>query len=137
MKTSQCTQMLAKMAETPEVKFASGKRIRSGFKFYSQDLINNLFTHPYTKIEFVQRDLGVSRVTATKYLDALADGGFVVAWTASTEGTAGQQVRLQRFATDGSAEGDRGGHRAGGDPALGAGTRRRLGGRDRLGGGGG
>jgi Fic family protein len=52
-------------------------RIRSGFKFYSQDLINNLFTHPYTKIEFVQRDLGVSRVTATKYLDALADGGFV------------------------------------------------------------
>lgn len=52
-------------------------RIRSGFKFYSQDLINNLFTHPYTKIEFVQRDLGVSRVTATKYLDALADGGFL------------------------------------------------------------
>ena len=52
-------------------------RIRSGFKFYSQDLINNLFMHPYTKIEFVQRDLGVSRVTATKYLDALVDGGFV------------------------------------------------------------
>ena len=52
-------------------------RIRSGYRFYSQDLINNLFTHPYTKIEFVQRDLGVSRVTATKYLDALADGGFV------------------------------------------------------------
>ncbi len=52
-------------------------RIRNGFKFYSQDLINNLFTHPYTKIEYVQRDLGVSRVTATKYLDALAEGGFV------------------------------------------------------------
>ncbi len=52
-------------------------RIRSGYKFYSQDLINNLFTHPYTKIEFVQRDLGVTRVTATKYLDALAEGGLV------------------------------------------------------------
>ncbi len=52
-------------------------RIRDGHKFYSQDLINNLFTHPYTKIEFVQRDLGVSRVTATKYLDALADSGLV------------------------------------------------------------
>ena len=52
-------------------------RIRSGFKFYSQDLINNLFMHPYTKIEFMQRDLGVSRVTATKYLDSLADSGFV------------------------------------------------------------
>jgi Fic family protein len=52
-------------------------RIREGYKFYSQDLINNLFTHPYTKIEFVQRDLKVSRVTATKYLEALAEGGLV------------------------------------------------------------
>jgi Fic family protein len=52
-------------------------RIREGYKFYSQDLINHLFTHPYTKIDFVQRDLQVSRLTATKYLDALAAGGFV------------------------------------------------------------
>ena len=52
-------------------------RIRAGFKFYSQDLINNLFMHPYTKIEFVERDLKVSRLTATKYLDALARAGFV------------------------------------------------------------
>ena len=29
--------------------------------------------HPYTKIEFVQNDLNVSRLTATKYLDALTD----------------------------------------------------------------
>jgi len=53
------------------------QRIRADYKFYSQDLINNLFMHPYTKIEFVQRDLGVSRITATKYLEALTDGGFV------------------------------------------------------------
>ena len=53
-------------------------RIREQFKFYSQDLINNLFTHPYTRIEFVQRDLDVSRLTATKYLDALAESGFVM-----------------------------------------------------------
>lgn len=52
-------------------------RIRAGFKFYSQDLINNLFTHPYTKIEFVQRDLQVSRLTASKYIEALAEAGFV------------------------------------------------------------
>lgn len=52
-------------------------RIRADYKFYSQDLINNLFTHPYTKVEFVQRDLQVSRITATKYLDALTAGGFV------------------------------------------------------------
>lgn len=52
-------------------------RIRGNFKFYSQDLINNLFMHPYTKIEFIERDLGVSRLTASKYLDALDAGGFV------------------------------------------------------------
>lgn len=52
-------------------------RIRAGYRFYSQDLINNLFTHPYTRIDYVQRDLQVSRLTATKYLDALVDGGFL------------------------------------------------------------
>ena len=53
------------------------QRIRAQHRFYSQDLINNLFSHPYTKIEFIQRDLGVSRLTATKYLDALVAGGFL------------------------------------------------------------
>ncbi len=52
-------------------------RMRADYKFYSQDLINNLFMHPYTKIEFIERDLGVSRLTASKYLDALDAGGFV------------------------------------------------------------
>lgn len=52
-------------------------RIRAGHKFYSQDLINNLFTHPYTRIEFIQRDLNVSRLTAARYLDALAAAGFL------------------------------------------------------------
>ena len=52
-------------------------RIRSNYRFYSQDLINNLFTHPYTKIEFLQNDLKVSRLTATKYLDALAADGLL------------------------------------------------------------
>lgn len=52
-------------------------RIREQHKFYSQDLINSLFMHPYTKIEFMQKDLQVSRLTATKYLDVLADTGFL------------------------------------------------------------
>ncbi len=51
------------------------QEIRINFKFYSQDLLNNLFLHPYTKIEFLERDLKVSRLTATKYLDQLADTG--------------------------------------------------------------
>lgn len=53
-------------------------RIRAGHRFYSQDLINNLFSYPYTKIEFVQHDLKVSRLTATKYLDALTAAGFLL-----------------------------------------------------------
>jgi cell filamentation protein, protein adenylyltransferase len=53
------------------------RRIRDKYKFYSQDLINNLFSHPYTKIQFVEDELKVSRLTATRYLDALADGGFL------------------------------------------------------------
>ena len=46
-------------------------------KLYSQDLLNDLFRHPYTRIEYVQSDLGVSRQTAARYLDQLADRGFV------------------------------------------------------------
>lgn len=53
------------------------QRIRAQYRFYSQDLLNNLFSHPYTRIEYVQHDLGVSRLTATKYLDALVEGGFL------------------------------------------------------------
>jgi Fic family protein len=54
-------------------------RIRAEYpKMYSQDLINNLFRHPYTKIEFLVDDLKVSRLTATKYLDTLAEDGFLV-----------------------------------------------------------
>jgi predicted transcriptional regulator len=51
--------------------------IRDSFKFYSQDLIYNLFFHPYTKIEFIMHDLGVSRLTASKYLEAIAGTGLL------------------------------------------------------------
>lgn len=53
-------------------------RIRSQHKFYSQDLINNLFTHPYTKIDLLRRELKVSRLTATRYLDELCASGFLI-----------------------------------------------------------
>ncbi len=46
-------------------------------KIYSQDLINNLFQHPYTKIESIQQDLAVTRATATKYLNLLIERGFL------------------------------------------------------------
>jgi Fic family protein len=46
-------------------------------KIYSQDLLNNLFNHPYTKIEFLVEELGVTRITATKYLEQLVDHGYL------------------------------------------------------------
>lgn len=48
-------------------------KLRDNYKFYSQDLLNNLFKHPYTKIEFLVNDLGVSRLTAGNYLNKLAE----------------------------------------------------------------
>lgn len=51
------------------------QRLRGNYKFYSQDLLNNLFKHPYTKIEFIEKDLGVSRITAAAYLNRLAKDG--------------------------------------------------------------
>ena len=53
-------------------------RMRSELpKIYSQDLLNNLFRHPYTKIDFVMEETGVSRKTAAKYLDELDKLGIV------------------------------------------------------------
>lgn len=51
--------------------------LRDNYKFYSQDLLNNLFKHPYTKIEFVVNDLKVSRITAASYLNQLANDGLL------------------------------------------------------------
>jgi Fic family protein len=47
-------------------------------KIYSQDLLNNLFRHPYTKIEFIMKELSVSRPTATSYLNQLESRGLLV-----------------------------------------------------------
>lgn len=42
-------------------------------KIYSKDLIEILFSHPYTKIEFVVDYLIINRKTAWKYLDELVN----------------------------------------------------------------
>jgi Fic family protein len=42
-------------------------------KIYSQDLLNNIFKHPYTKIDFFMDDLKISRNTAIKYLNELVN----------------------------------------------------------------
>ena len=61
-----------------ELMQATKQRLRDDLpKLYSQELLSNLFRYPYTKIEFVEKDLGVSRITAAKHLDVLVAAGYV------------------------------------------------------------
>jgi len=46
-------------------------------RVYSQDLLNNLFKYPYTKIEYLRSDVGISRPTASKYLNQIVDLGLL------------------------------------------------------------
>lgn len=46
-------------------------------KIYSQDLINILFKNPYTKIEFLEKELKVTRQTASIYLDKITAIGLL------------------------------------------------------------
>jgi Fic family protein len=70
-------ETIALILEIKKLMLDYKHRIRSDYKFYSQELINNLFRHPYTKIEFIQNDLKVSRVTASGYLNRLASDGLL------------------------------------------------------------
>lgn len=74
--TAQTTIRLIK--EIKNIMSHYKKTIRSEMpKVYRQELLNNLFNHPYTKIEFMMNDLQVSRLTAAKYLDQLVELGLL------------------------------------------------------------
>ena len=49
------------------------QKIRANHKFYSHDLINIIFKHPYTKYDFLERELKIHRHTARTYLNALSE----------------------------------------------------------------
>ena len=74
--STETIQTIHKLAELmadyqQRIKTELPKNIRS------LELVNTLFKYPYTKIEFVIRDMGVNRVTAASYLDALAKAGLL------------------------------------------------------------
>lgn len=46
-------------------------------KIYSQDLLNNLFKNPYTKIEFLMKDLNITRQTSSNYLEEIVKFGLL------------------------------------------------------------
>ena len=54
----------------PKMKKALGRS-------YSRELLDNLFCHPYTKIQIVEDELHVSRPTASSYLNKLTECGLL------------------------------------------------------------
>ena len=46
-------------------------------KQYRHELLNNLFFHPYTKVEFLEKEMMVSRITANRYLNVLVKTGLI------------------------------------------------------------
>ncbi|MDR9499815.1 MAG: Fic family protein [Hydrogenovibrio sp.] len=52
----------------------TAKRIQAkDARLYSKDLLEVLFVHPYTKIEFTEQALNISRKTASSYLNRLVE----------------------------------------------------------------
>ncbi len=51
--------------------------IKEKFNFYSHDLINILFKHPYTKNSFLEREMNLHRNTASNYLNSLSEHGLL------------------------------------------------------------
>jgi len=72
--SKETTELIIKIKE---LMAAFKRRLRDNYKFYSQELLNNLFKHPYTRIEFLVEDLGVTRLTASNYLNKLAKDGLL------------------------------------------------------------
>ena len=72
----------ARMTAETVTKIAEAQRntkqaIRSNFPFYSRDLVETLFLYPYTRIQYLQKQLGVSRQTASVYLNQLTKAGLL------------------------------------------------------------
>ncbi len=49
-------------------------------KQYKHDLLNHLFSHPYTKIEFMEDAMQVKRNAASKYLNMIVEARLLEKW---------------------------------------------------------
>lgn len=72
IETTQLVKGISKLM----AEFKSVLRPKFG-KQYRHELLNNLFFHPYTKVEFLEKELNVSRPTATRYLNGLVETGLI------------------------------------------------------------
>jgi Fic family protein len=72
------TETIDLIIKIRELMLAVKHELRNNYKFYSQELLNHLFKQPYTKIEFLMKELNVSRVTAAGYLNKLSTDGVII-----------------------------------------------------------
>lgn len=70
------TTRLVKGISKLMAEFKSILRPKFG-KQYRHELLNNLFFHPYTKVGFLEKEMMVSRPTATRYLNTLVETGLL------------------------------------------------------------
>ena len=70
--TETIKQILIIKALYSEIRFSIKEKLP---KIYSKDLIDSLFLHPYTKIEYIHNNLNISRQTASLYLNKLTEIG--------------------------------------------------------------
>ncbi len=74
--TAKETVVLINAIKTMMADYKSKLKDMFGIK-YNHELLNNIFRHPYTKIDYISRDLDVSRQTASKYLDEMVEKGML------------------------------------------------------------
>jgi len=74
--TSKETVVLINAMKDMMADYKSKLKALFGTK-YNHELLNNIFRHPYTKIDYIVRDLEVSRQTASKYLDEMVDNSML------------------------------------------------------------
>ncbi len=54
------------------------QNLKSLFKNqYNHEMLNTIFSHPYTKVEFLQNSMQISRITATKYLKVMVNANLL------------------------------------------------------------
>lgn len=76
--TDTSQQTIRLIGQIKALMVESKIQLRANYgKIYSQDLLNNLFRHPYTRIEYLVDEVGVGRQTASRYLNALVQGGML------------------------------------------------------------
>ena len=66
------TKTIGQIKDINQLFNKTQEKIKKGLqKTYSKELLEVLFEHPYCKTEYITKRLGISRITATKYLKEL------------------------------------------------------------------